>query len=191
MNFFTVGFVLCSFNLNLGSILNYALKIVGGFFMLGGFKEIKFITEKLERTKPFVYLSLVLAVLGAGSAVMIQTDVLKDSAANVISTMIGTLSILSVVYSQLLIIRKLTPDHTLVNDPSLLDKLAKAWNKLAVFTLITDLTDIIYRFAPTGNFREYVGVVQVFARFLMIIYVVVMGSAFNKVRADFNAVHPV
>ncbi|MGN0632466.1 MAG: hypothetical protein ACI4JW_01210, partial [Oscillospiraceae bacterium] len=74
---------------------------------------------------------------------------------------------------------------------SLLDRLGKAWNKLALFTLITAVTDIIYRFAPTGNLREYIGVVQVFARFLMIIYVVVMGSAFNKVRADFNVVHPV
>ena len=39
MNFFTVGFVLLSINLDFDMPLNYALKLAGVSFMYGGVKE--------------------------------------------------------------------------------------------------------------------------------------------------------
>ncbi len=54
MNFFTVGFVLLSINLDFDMPLNYALKLAGVFFMYGGVKETDSVSDGFSRLRPLI-----------------------------------------------------------------------------------------------------------------------------------------
>ena len=179
MNFFTVGFVLLSINLDFDMPLNYALKLAGVFFMYGGVKETDSVSDGFSRLRPLIAAVCALSTLGLAGSLLTYFGLVGGMAGNIISIVLGAGTVAAVLYTQYVkIIKLMLPRHELVNDPSLLVNLAKTWKKLN-------------RLLPAGNAQVYASVVLVIARVIMIIYIFCAASAFNKVRMDFNAVHPV
>lgn len=192
MNFFTVGFVLLSINLDFDMPLNYALKLAGVFFMYGGVKEIDSVSDGFSRLRPLIAAVCALSTLGLAGSLLTYFGLIGGMAGNIISIVLGAGTVAAVLYTQYVkIIKLMLPRHELVNDPSLLVNLAKTWKKLAIFTALGAAGDVLNRLLPVGNAQVYASVVLVIARVIMIIYIFCAASAFNKVRMDFNAVHPV
>lgn len=190
MNFFSVGFVLCALNFNLGWELNYVLRIVGTVFMLNGIKEADSVSEGFYRSRPLVAAAGVVSVLGMGIALMIRFNALTEAAGNVFSMIFGALALALVLAGQRKILTNILAHHKLVNDPSLLGALDKVWKKYAFFAAFSVLADLIYRILPESYFQAYIGAAEVISRIIMYIYVVMLGTAFSRVARDFNIMHP-
>lgn len=193
MNFFTIGFVLCALSMNIGMELNYVTRIVGALFMLGGIRELDSYLGKplFAKHRAAEFAILLTAAGGLVQALMTRYGVLSRSAGNVLSIVCGSLCTLAVLGDQYKILRKIVPDHDLVNDPSLLTALWKVWKKYAGFALCSLICEIGGRVLTVGSSEYvYMGVVLVGSRILMYIYLVIMGTAFDRCRRDFNAIHP-
>lgn len=191
MNFFNVGFVLLSLQFNFNWILNYVVKLVGVMFMLSGIKEISAFYSGYGKFKSGVLAVGAAAVGGTLCSALSAGGVIGESVGNVLSILFGAGSAALILVTQYKILKITAANHEIVNDPSLLYDLRKAWNKLAFFTALTVVCDVLYRLLPFGNWQTAAGTVLVFSRIIMYVYVVIMGVAFNKVRMDFNTMHPV
>lgn len=192
MNFFNVGFVLLSLHTNLDMILNYVLKIAGVFFMFAGINETETVSKGFKAARSQVWLIGVLSLGGLVCSMLIRYGILGGTAANIAAIVFGVGSAAAILYNQYTIVIKLMlPRHELVNDPSLLSALAKQWRIMAFFTSLCMVCDIMQRLLPQGMAQAIVGAVLVVSKIIMIIYVVLMGTAFNRVRMDFNVMHPV
>ena len=193
MNFFNIGFVLCAFCLNIGMELNYVTRIVGALFMLGGIRELDsfFDGPRFAKHRPAEIATALHAAGGLAQALMTRFGIIGADAGNIASCVFGTLCTTTVLLDQKRILAVILPDHSLVNDPSLLAKLGKTWNGYALAAAASLIAEIAGRILPAGsNESAYIGATLVFARLLMYIYLALMGSAFNRCRMDFNAIHP-
>lgn len=190
MNFFSVGFVLCALNFNLGWELNYALRIVGTLFMLSGIEEADSVSEGFADSRPLVAAGGAVSVLGTAVALMIRFGALNAAAGNLLSMILGAAALTPVLLSQRKILLNAQKHHDLVNDPSLLEALVKVWKKYAFFAAFSVGADILYRLLPDGYFQAYIGTAEVVTRIIMYVYVVLLGTAFARVVRDFNIMHP-
>lgn len=193
MNFFNIGFVLCAFCLNVGMELNYLTRMIGVLFMLGGIRELDsfFGEPRFAKHRPLQFVLMLLAAGGLAQTLLTRFGIISADVGNILSCIFGTLCTTTVLLGQKKILAVMLPDHSLVNDPSLLAKLGKMWNGYAVAAAASLFAEIAGRILPAGsNESAYIGAALVFARLLMYIYLALMGSAFNRCRMDFNAIHP-
>ena len=193
MNFFNIGFVLCAFCLNMGMELNYVTRIVGVLFMLGGIRELDsfFGEPRFAKHRSAEIGIALLAAGGLAQTLMTRFGIIGAAAGNTLSCVFGTLCTAAVLLDQKKILSVMLPDHSLVNDPSLLAKLGKTWKGYAVAAGASLIAEVAGRILPAGSSESaYIGAVLVFARLLMYIYLALMGTAFNRCRTDFNVIHP-
>ncbi|MCD8094754.1 MAG: hypothetical protein LUE12_01310 [Ruminococcus sp.] len=191
MNFFNVGFVLCAIDVSFSSWINYALKLLGAVFMFVGIREAQAVADGFERFNGQVVTAGALSVAGLAAALLYQAGTLSGTSANVILTAVGFLSVAAVVYNQYSIIKHITPMHELVNDPSLLDRLSKLWKRLTVFRAVALVCETAAHCMPDCTAQAVVQFVMLAARIIMYVYVFFVAAAFNRVRMDFNVMHPV
>ena len=101
MNFFTVGFVLLSINLDFDMPLNYALKLAGVFFMYGGVKETDSVSEGFSRLRPLIAAVCALSALGLACSLLTYFGLVGGMAGNIISIVLGAGTVAAVLYSLL------------------------------------------------------------------------------------------
>ncbi len=196
MNFFSVGFILCSIKFSLDIPLTYVIKLIGMGFMLGGYKEIEPIFESFGRFKAMTSAAALCTAGGLVCACLNSFGVTKGALANLLSIIFGSLSVVLIIINQRSLIEHMydiqrdTEQKDITNDPSLVRALKNAWQKAAFFTLLSLASDIAYRLIPDGAIRTAAGTVQVISMLLMYIYIISMGTAFGRVRNDFNITHP-
>ncbi|SDA14534.1 hypothetical protein SAMN02910447_00858 [Ruminococcus sp. YE71] len=193
MNFFTIGFVFCSMNFNIGYPANYIVRVVGALFMLGGISETR-VSEDSSGFGKFrgdVLLTLGCSVIGTVLTFLTWHRVIPEKAGAAAALAAGTLTFVSVLFHQYRIITHMRPMKALVNDPSLLEKLFRAWRGYAVASSVTMLCQIVMRLAVSG------GTVHAAAGGLFFITIIVqyvllvhLGGAINDVRTDYNVMHP-
>ena len=194
MNFFTIGFIFCSLNFNVGHPLNYIVRILGTVFMLGGIKETLVSEDSFgfDAFRTDVLVTLVCAVSGTAASLLLGFELIPKSAGFVLTTTLGTLTFLSVISHQLKIVRKMRPMKALVNDPSLLEKLWRAWRNYAAAASLTMLCQLVMRFSTSGKgLHTAAGVLFFITMIVQYFLLVHMGGAFNDVRTDYNVMHPV
>jgi hypothetical protein len=192
MNFFNIGFVLMSLHLNLDSELNYILKLLGILFMFGGITEISLTDKGFGRLRGYLLLTAALSAGGLAGSLLARFSVIGTFAANIWAIIFGVSSTAAALYSQyLLCVKLMLPRHELVNDPSLLSALAHKWKIMAFFAALCMVCDTLNRLLPQGNGQVLAGTVLLGAKLIMLIYVCLVGAAFNRVRMDFNVMHPV
>lgn len=194
MNFFTIAFVLCGININIGYELGYIIRLIGLLFMLGGISE----TEAVDRSFGFakfkgaVFISAAAAAAGLLSALAVRFLNVGSAAANVLSMIFGCASFITVMLTQYGIIAHMKPIRELINDLSLIRRFDKAWRKFAVFASVSLLCELVTRIAPAGGtVHTYSGLLLLITRILMIIMLCVSSSALNAVRNDFNIMHQI
>ena len=192
MDFFNVGFVLCAFSLNIGLELNYITRIVGALFMLGGIHEFNtgFGDRRFAKHSYTELGLLLIAGGGLAQALLTRYGVITPGTGNILSIIFGALCTAVVVADQYLMLGKILPDHSFVNDPSLLARLGKVWKPLAAAGIASVIAEICGRVLPNEEEAAYVGVLLVFSRLFMYIYLVITAVAFNRCRMDFNKMHP-
>ncbi len=191
MNFFNVGIVLCSIDLSVSTWLNYTLKLVGALFMLAGIREAQTVSEGFDKYSGGALLSLALSVVGLAASLLTDFSVLSGTISNICLTASGVLCTGMIIYNQSGIISHMTPKHELVNDPSLLNNLDRLWKRLTFFRIISLVCEASARFIPEGNIQTFIQTVLIIVRIIMYFYVVFVALAFNRVRMDFNATHPI
>lgn len=191
MNFFNVGFVLLSLHLNFDMELNYILKIAGVIFMLAGIKETNSVSKGFDAVRGQVWLVAALSFGGLAGSLLARFGILGKTAANITSIAFGAGSAAAILFNQYATVKLMQSKHELVNDPSLLNTLAKKWKTMAFFTVICIVCDVLNRLLPQGTVQATAGAALVFAKIIMIVYVILMGTAFNRVRMDFNVMHPI
>lgn len=192
MNFFTIGFVLCGININIGLELGYVIRLVGLLFMLGGISE----TEAVDRSFGFarfrktVFISIAAAAAGLLSALSVRLLNVGETAANIMSMIFGCASFVTVMLTQYSIITHMKPMRTLVNDLSLIRRFDSKWKKFAVFASVSLLCELVTRIAPAGGaVHTYSGLLLLITRILMIIMLCASAAAINAMRDDFNIMH--
>ncbi len=193
MDFFNVGLVLCALNFGFGSELNYIFRLVGAGFMAGGFRQLSLYygDGRLDRHKGGNVLLLLFSAAGLAQALFLRFGMISAETGNILSTAAGLLCGGTVIVCGWRLIRQLTEDTSLVNDPSLLRGLSAAWKRYAVFAGITILAEAVGRFAVTDSMPHLVsGVAQAFSRIIMYIFIIIIAAAFNRCRMDFNKIHP-
>lgn len=192
MNFFTVGFVLLSLHINIDMPLNYALKLVGTLFMLGGIKEAAEVTDGFDSVKGLTFTVGAFSLGGLIGSILIKAGAVTGAAAKIISVLLGDGGAAAALLLQYKVAVKLMlPRHELVNDPSLLAALVKKWRNMAFFTVICMVCDVLQRAISQVTVQAVVGSVLTISKIIMLICVAVMGAAFNRVRMDFNVTHPI
>lgn len=194
MNFFTIGFVLCGININIGFELGYVVRLIGLLFMLGGISE----SEAVDRSFGFakfkgaVFISIAAAAAGLLSALAVRFLEIGDTAANVMSMIFGSASFITVMLTQYGIIAHMKPMRTLINDLSLIRYFDNKWKKFAVFASVSLLCELVTRIAAAGGaVHTYSGLLLLITRILMIIMLCASASALNAVRNDFNRLHQI
>lgn len=193
MDFFNVGFVLCALNFKFGTELNFALRLIGTGFMLGGLREMALYygEDRLGRHRGGVIAVGLLSAAGLAEALCARFGITGGGTGNILSTAAGLLCGGAVLASQRLLLNSLIADTSLINDLSLMKRLSKTWNWYAIFAGVSLIAEAVGRFAVTDSVPHLAsGVAQVFSRVLMYIYVIAVGVAFNRCRTDFNRTHP-
>ena len=194
MNFFTIGFIFCSMNFNIGYPVNYILRVAGALFMLGGISETKVSEDSsgFDRFKPEVLLTLGCAAAGTVLTLLTGFKVIPEKAGFVIAATVGTLTFASVVLHQYRIVAHMRPMKALVNDPSLLEKLWKAWRGYTAAATVTMVCQLITRLSESGSgLHTLAGTVFFVTMIVQYVLLVHMGGAFNDVRLDYNVMHPI
>ncbi len=194
MNFFTIGFILCSLNFNVGYPANYIVKLVGALFMLGGIKETAVSEDSFgfDKYRSDVLISLFLASAGTLLTLLSGFGIIPEKPSFIIATAAGTVTFASVIYHQYRIITQMRPMKALVNDPSLLEKLCKAWRGYAITASVTMLCQLVMRLSTSGRaLHTTAGVLFFIAIIIQYVLLVHMGGAFNDVRMDYNVMHPI
>jgi hypothetical protein len=191
MNFFNVGFIFLSIHFSYDMPINYVLQLVGCVFMIGGVREIVMTDKDFSVYSKPVWLIAVVSAVGLLGSLASKFGLVGSAVSNAIGIILGLGSAVIILICQQSIVKTMSGKHELVNDPSLLNGLKKTWNKMAFFTVLCIVCDFLNRILPAGNFQVYAGTVLFFSKIIMLIYVALMGVAFNRVRMDFNVMHPV
>lgn len=194
MNFFTIGFIFCSLNFNIGHPINYITRLIGVFFMLGGIKETLVSEDSFgfESFRTDVLITLVCALLGTAASLLMGFELIPQKVGFLLTTTLGVLTFLSVISHQFRIIRKMRPMKALVNDPSLLERLWKAWRNYAAAASVTMFCQLVMRLSTSGKaLHTAAGALFFITIIIQYVLLVHMGGAFNDVRTDYNVMHPI
>lgn len=192
MNFFTIGFVICGLNFNIGYTLNYAIRLVGLLFMLGGIKETEAVDKSFgfSRFRPAVYVSAAAAAAGLAATLTARFCDIAEPAANILFIITGSLSFVTVVLHQHAIIKHMMPMRTFINDRSLIKHIGRTWLRFVVFSSASMICEAIGRIAaPNGTLHTYSGLLLIIARITAMIMLCVTAAALNAARNDFNSLH--
>lgn len=191
MNFLSVGFVLCALNFNMGWELDYGVRLVGALFVLSGLAEADTASDGFKRFKPHCLALLVISAGGLAATLLLRFGALPKAAENPLGLVFGLAAAGITIYAEYLILGHMLMRHELVNDPALLGSLEKVWKRYAFFAALSVAAEALYRILPDSGFQAGVGAVEVISRIIMYVYVVLVGTAFARVRQDFNIMHPV
>ncbi len=191
MNFLSVGFVLCTMNFNMGWELNYIVRLVGALFMLAGLTEADSVSQGFKAFRSRVIAITGISAGGLGFTLMLRFQLLPEALRHPVGIFFGVTLAGVVIWVQLGLLKHMTEHHELVNDPSLLGKLQKTWTRYAFFAALSVFTEALYRLLPVTDFQAGVGAVEVISRLIMYVYVILISTAFARVRHDFNIMHPV
>jgi hypothetical protein len=172
-------------------MLGYIIKIVGAVFMFAGIRETETVSKGFSAYRGQVWLIMLLSAGGTVCSLLSARGIINGLPSNLLSIIFGVGCTAAILFNQRCIVRLMNTRRELVNDPSLLDNLAATWRKLAVFTTLTTLCDVLYRLLPQGKLQVAVGTVQIITKVIMLGYVCILGAVFNKIRTDFNIMHPV
>lgn len=192
MNFFTIGFVICGLNFNIGYALNYAIRLAGLLFMLGGIKETEAVDKSFgfSKFRPAVYISAAAAAMGLAAALAARFLDIAETYANILFIITGSLSFVTVMLHQHAIIKHMTPMRTFINDSSLIKRLDRAWRRFAVISAVSMICEAVGRIAaPNGTLHTYSGLLLIIARITAMILLCVTAAALNAARNDFNSLH--
>lgn len=191
MNFFTVGFALCALKFSMDIPLTYIIKLIGAFFMFGGYKEIEPLFDSFIKYRTRTAAAAAASSGGLVCSLLAAFGILKGTAQNLLSIFFGSAAVVLILFEQYGLIEHMLGIKDLVNDNSLTASLQRTWRKAAFFTMLSLIADICYRLIPDGAVRTAAGTVQVISLLLMYIYIILTASAINRVRNDFNITHPV
>lgn len=211
MNLFCLGSVFVLFQLNIGWISNYVIKLIGFVLMTGGIREMTDVCKikamndaaedyiskrrsELEKMKKNGMVMTSMTALAAVCQILMRVLKPAEFALNVISIVLGTaaavlsLLIFKMVYGFIINAENeaVTASDGFVNDVPAVTKLGTEFVKLSVFTLANLLADIVNRLVPVDIVSGVAGVVVAITKIIMYIMLIVLAVSFNKVRVDFN-----
>ena len=194
MNFFTAGFFLCGINFNMGFPAVYVIRLAGLLFMLTGIRECDAADRSMgfSRFTGMIYVSLAACAAALACSLLGRFGVFPEAPSKHLCTAAGCISFFTVIFHQNALTKHIRPLHSLVNDPSLLDSLRKKWQAFAVFAAVSTAAEALNRTASSGGMLHTVsGVILVASRIIMFGTLISMTAAFDRVRRDFNTMHPV
>ena len=185
MNFFCVGFFILAFQLNLSWAVNYALKLVGMLFVVGGVWEMSCYNKRFERLmKPAVAnacLSLVCAVTFA----MLSFFGISETLRNVLGVAVGAVVTMLAIIVQKNVLDTMSADSEIVNDLAGLERLKSAWKTVVYFSLAGLFFNAL-NLVPVDTISDTAALIMAICRVIMYIIALVMLWRFNKVRTDHN-----
>lgn len=190
MNFFALGYVFLVIHLNLGWASNYALKLVGMLFMLGGLSEISAFSGAFGDLKKQAYGVMAVSAASFVAILVLKLADIGGALFSIVSVVAGVVCAAAVMLFLYKLIRLLIVNNQLVNDVSNISRLYSGWQKLACFTAANILFDILNRALPAGLFADFAGVVVTITKIILFVFVISTGWTFNKIRCDFNDKHP-
>lgn len=190
MNFFTLGYAFLVIHLNMGWASNYILKLAGILFMLGGISEISYFSKMFAGLKKRAYISL---AVSASSCLIVSCFKLMELGGalfSAVSVIAGTASVLAAFIFLRDLMNLLVQNNFLVNDASNISRLCSSWQKLAFFTAVNILFDILNRIVPVTAIADFAGVMMTVTKIVLFVFVISTVWTFNKIRCDFNNKHP-
>lgn len=189
MNFFTVGYILVVFQLQISWISAYLLKAVGMIFMILGISEIAAFRKDFLSLKGSAKALLALSGVCAAAVAAVTLTKASGIAVNLVSIAAGVLCAAAVYMFVSRLIDTMKSNDDLVHDNSNIRRLGIGFNRMMLFTAVNLLFDILYRFFSRSSLGDVIGVVQTITKIVMIVYVISTGFTFNKIRNDFNMKH--
>ena len=194
MNFFALGFVLCGIDFNMGFPAVYIIRLLGLAAMFAGICECDALDRSMgfSRFSGMIYLSAALSAAALVCACLGRFGVIEKNISVPLCTVTGCLSFASVVWHQNAVTKHMLPLHLLVNDPSLLNALRKKWIFFAAAGSVSVAAEAVNRTAASGgNVHTFSGVILLISRLVMFGSLISVGTAFDRVRRDFNTMHPI
>ena len=195
MNFFTVGFLLANFQLDLGLWVGYAIKLAGGLFMLVGIQEMALADESVLKLKAH---GIVFAVLAGASAAAVKL-LDGDDIRKVISLVCGvvTTAAAGLFFRRLLVLLRAKPD--IADNVPEVGRLKPKYDRMLIVLAVVLIADAVNRFAggaPAAagsdeiTVADIMGVIMYFTKIVSYVYLLVCTLGFNKLRVSFNSAHP-
>ena len=185
MNFFMVGSVFMLFMLNADWTSNYVIKLAGFVFFAVGVFESEEHTDAFSHLKKPAWTSSAMCAAAAAAQLLLKLLKPADIAANIISILLCV----AVTYMSLNLFRMfyvaLDKHRELVTDASNIVRLGGNFQKLALFTAVNVVCDLLNRLIPLELVSTLAGVFTAVSKILVYIFLLILAFNFYKLRTDF------
>lgn len=180
-----VGSVFMLFMLNADWTSNYVIKLAGFLFFTIGVSEAEEHTGVFSHLKKPARMSSAMCAVAAAAQLLLKLLKPADMAANIISILLCV----ATAYMSLNLFRMfyvaLDKHRELVNDASNIVRLGGSFQKLALFTIVNVVCDILNRLIPIELVSTLAGVFMAVSKILLYIFLIILAFHFYKVRTDF------
>ena len=204
MNFFTVGFLLANFQLDLGLWVGYVIKLVGGLFMLGGIAEMFLVDDSVKKLRPLAVLFLALSAGSAAAVKLLYADKLSDGSDvfKTVSIICGVLTTAAAGWFFRRLLCMLRDNPGIADNIPEVSRLAPKYGRMLIVLAVVLLADGVNRFAgvPAADtaaaaekeitVADVMGVIVFFTKIISYVYLLICTLGFNKLRITFNSAHP-
>lgn len=174
----------------MGWTSSYILKLAGILFMLGGISEISDFSKAFSGLKKRAYASLAVSAASCLIILCFKLAQREGELFSAVSIIAGTASVAAAFVFLRELMRLLAENSLLVNDTSNISRLCSGWQKLAFFTIVNMVFDILNRLVPSAAVADFAGVMVTISKIILFAFVISTAWTFNKIRCDFNNKHP-